>query len=99
MTIAIDIDLTWDRDPDLFFDFVWMARNRGHTVIIVTGREQPQEKLDRLYLSRAPVAEILVSGGELKEEFCRKRGIKVDIWIEDMPGMVQRCPILEDGEV
>ena len=99
MTIAIDIDGTWDRDPDLFFDFAWLAKNRGHTVIIVTGRQQPQEKLDRLYLSRAPVAEIIVSGGELKEDVCKRLGIKVDVWIDDMPGMVQRCCILEDGEV
>lgn len=38
MTIAFDIDGTWDRD-----DEKW-------TVVIVTGREQPADKLGRLGL-------------------------------------------------
>ena len=98
MTIAIDIDGTWDRDPELFFTFAQSAWARGHTVIVVTGRQQPQEKLDRLMLSRAPIDELLVSGDELKDAFCRRIGIKVDVWIDNEPGKIQRCNILEDGK-
>ena len=98
MTIAFDIDGTWDRDPDLFYDVATMFSTRGHEVIIVTGRDQPLNKLLRLLLrgNHPSAAEwpILVSGPILKEQAALKAGYKVDVWCDDMPGMIQECKIL-----
>lgn len=91
MTIAFDIDGTWSLDPQLFDDVANMFRDEKWTVIIVTGREHPPEKLDRLGIHGWP---IVVSGPLLKEEAALKAGYKVDVWVDDMPGMIQRTAIL-----
>lgn len=96
MTLAFDIDGTWDRDVDLWLAFYWTAIKRGHHCLFVTGAEQPAEKLARLRLpENAPV---IVARGELKETAARRAGYRVDVWIDDMPGMIQECHIL-GGEI
>ena len=91
LTIAIDIDGTWSLDPRLFRRIAVQFKEAGWNVIIVTGSQQPAEKLARLWLD--PFI-IIVSGPLLKEEAARKAGYKVDVWIDDMPGMIQNCRIL-----
>lgn len=91
LTVAFDIDGTWTLDPQLFNDIADMFIDERWTVIIVTGRDHSPEKLTRLGLSRWP---IVVSGPLLKEEAARQAGYKVNVWIDDMPGMIQRCQIL-----
>ena len=92
LIVAFDIDGTWSLDPpawrkiyDLLYDGRWQP-------IIVTGSQQPEDKLRRLLI---PVdAIIIVSGPLLKEEAARRAGYKVAVWIDDMPGMIQNCRIL-----
>lgn len=38
MTIAFDIDGTWDRDWQMWLALYWCALKNGHTCIFVTGR-------------------------------------------------------------
>ena len=93
MTIAFDIDGTWDRDPYCFETFYRLLIGWGkHTCIFVTGREQPADKLYRLRIPKDAV--IIVSGPLLKEQAALKAGYKVDVWVDDMPGMIQDCKIL-----
>lgn len=95
MTIAFDIDGTWDRDPQLFIDVASMFRDEKWTVVIVTGREQPADKIGRLGLLDFP---IVVSGPLLKEHAALKAGYKVDVWVDDMPGVIQDCKILQPSD-
>jgi hypothetical protein len=89
MTIAIDYDGTWTRDTHLWMWFSTEAIKAGHKVLMVTGRPESQPV-------NSPLRTIYTNG-KLKESACRKLGIKVDVWIDDMPGMIQDCMILADN--
>lgn len=94
LVVAIDIDGTWTLNPRLFFQIAGMFTLAGWEVIIVTGSQQPKEKLERLSLQ---YYHVIVSGSLLKEEAARRAGYKVDVWIDDMPGMIQNCRIIADN--
>ena len=88
MNIAIDYDGTYSADPFLFNAFIGLARHQGHQCFIVTGRKE----------SEAPSAQageiiagirVICCNGELKEKACMKRGIKIDVWIDDAPRFIQ----------
>lgn len=91
LTIAFDIDGTWTLSPRLFFEVAHTFKAAGWQVIIVTGREQPHEKIKTLGILGLPV---IVSGPLLKEEAAKKAGYAVHVWVDDMPGMIQNCRIL-----
>lgn len=92
LTVAFDIDGTWTLDPKLFHALACMFSNAGWQVIIVTGREQPERKIGGfLFWASWPV---IVSHGELKERAAMRAGYSVNVWIDDMPGMIQECRIL-----
>jgi hydroxymethylpyrimidine pyrophosphatase-like HAD family hydrolase len=91
LVVAFDIDGTWSLDPALFKHLAYTFQKSGWRVIIVTGAEQPAEKLQRLMLTGYP---LIVSGGQFKEHAARKAGYEVAVWIDDMPGMIQDCRIL-----
>lgn len=92
-TIAFDIDGTWALNP-VFWRETWdSVVGIGWRPIIVTGSHQPREKLDRLLVPHDAVI-IVSSRATLKEEAARKAGYNVDVWIDDMPGMIQECKIL-----
>ena len=66
--------------------------SRGHIVIIATGREKWSEDMERLSL---PIGiPIVYCGRDLKEKAVRADGWSVNIWIDDIPGMIQDCRIL-----
>ena len=96
LTVAFDIDGTWTLAPALFHQIACLFANSGWQVIIVTGRDQPERKIAGMLLWASwPV---IVSGPLLKEEAARRAGYKVNVWIDDMPGMIQDCRILRgDG--
>lgn len=54
MTIAFDIDGTWTADRNSFWRFAHTLERAGWAVIIVTGSEQPIEKLKALWLETFP---------------------------------------------
>lgn len=93
MTFGIDIDGTWDKDPSLFIQFFNLMRHRGHTAVIVTGAQHPREKIIRLRIPEDIL--IVCTHGRLKEDACRELGINVDVWIDNEPGTIQRCKILD----
>lgn len=92
ITFGLDYDDTFTADPDLWRQFVSDALRRGHAVVCVTGRRQPPD------FSREPrlpsnVA-IVCAGPEFKRHAAAKAGHNVNIWIDDMPGMIEPCRIL-----
>ena len=91
-TIAIDFDKTWTADPLGWYTFYHMMTDRGHTLILATGREKWSDDMARANLP--PEMRIIYCGRQLKEHACLAQGHRVDIWIDDMPGMIQDCRIL-----
>lgn len=93
MLIALDWDDTYTKDPDFWDDFLALACATRVEVIIVTGRKES----DPLPLDRYPNCvhlDVVYADGELKEKAALKAGHMVDIWIDDLPGTIQECKIL-----
>ena len=98
LTIAIDCDGTWTSDSEMWRNFYLTTHSYGHSVIMVTGRPYWSDDMARFNIPKEMV--VIYAAGELKETAARKAGHKVDIWIDDMPGTVQDCKILNiEGEL
>lgn len=91
MILAIDYDGTWTADPDLWAAFSRMAKARGHEIWCVTGRQPAM--MPEVFATAGAVLgadRCLAAGGEPKAQaFERRTGKRVDIWIDDMPEMIQ----------
>ena len=74
MRIAIDHDMTYDRDPELWDAFIKLAQSRGHEVVCVTKRE-PQLEV------KIPGVSVIYCSRKSK----RPRAGPIDIWIDDSP--------------
>lgn len=95
MTIAIDLDNTWTAAPSLWRQFYHDAFVAGHTVIMVTARRDPVAADERRRFMLPVDMPIIYTAGDFKEKHARAAGYKVDIWIDDAPGMIQECAILQ----
>ena len=89
MIIAIDWDKTFTVDPGLFSLFINGALDRGHKCIIVTGRQKSDPVVPPFEIP------IIYAGNEWKNDAALAAGYKVDIWIDDMPGMIMPCQKLQ----
>ena len=95
-TIAIDYDLTYTADSSMFRDIINIMMSRGHLVIIATGRKGHTEDMDR-----DPIPEgipIIYCGNEYKTTVCDRAGYKVDIWIDDIPSMIEPSLLIANNE-
>lgn len=92
LTLAIDFDHTWTADPHGWKAWHDIMVARGHIVLLATGRSGWSDDMSRAHLpAEMP---IVYCGRDLKEHATRKAGWVVNIWIDDMPGMIQDCRIL-----
>lgn len=92
LTLAIDFDHTWTADPHGWRAWYDLMVGRGHTVILATGRSGWSDDMARAELPDDMT--IIYCGREMKEHVTRRFGWVVNIWIDDMPGMIQDCRIL-----
>ena len=97
-TVAFDIDGTWTLEPDLWIQIYRLFETAGWQCIFVTGATQPNDKLRRLgILDIAPKIVIITAVGVLKADAASAAGYEVDVWIDDKPGFIERCRVLEHG--
>lgn len=86
LTFALDFDDTFTACPDLWRAFVRQAEAAGHRVFLVTARRDTDE--NRAIISEAlgdcVLPKVFAALGS-KLDAVEKRGIKVDIWIDDDP--------------
>lgn len=85
MIIAIDYDETWTAFPGLWRDFVASCRQRGITVIIVTNRSMDMHIGDP---GKFGVEAVVYANGRPKREAAHLHDFNVDIWIDDLPHLV-----------
>lgn len=81
MMFAFDYDGTWSNDPALFAHFAHAADLRGHRSIIVTNRS-PSEPIN------VPEMVVVYASGRPKREAAKAAGFTVDVWVDDMPTLV-----------
>lgn len=98
MTISIDLDLTWTQDPVVWNRIYRLLVSSSHRVIMATGRHRHSDDMDRFDLP--PDMLIVYCGGVPKRQACAALGIEVDVWIDDMPAMIDGAMIVSsDSEL
>jgi hypothetical protein len=83
--IALDYDSTYTADPSLWDGFIALAKERGHSVWIVTCRRDTDENRQDVKVSGCF---IVFTGSVAKSFHCKERGLKIDIWIDDDPACI-----------
>lgn len=87
MIIAIDYDNTYTADPETFNKVIELFKAAGHDVICVTSRDDGVLGVP-VRNSIGKLVPVIFAGSKWKREAAKKRGYNVDVWIDDMPGMI-----------
>ena len=85
MIISLDYDSTYTEDPEMWDEFIANAKKRGHKVVCVTARRETEENVEQCSI---PGVLTFFTALASKIGFMEKRGIKVDVWIDDNPRVV-----------
>jgi hypothetical protein len=88
MRIAIDFDETLTADADLWRRFLSVAIDLGHHCVCVTARRATDDNLDTItewMHSHGIDLPIFFTSLGSKVDYMTKRGLRVDIWINDDP--------------
>ena len=84
MNISLDYDDTFTADPDLWRRFSAQARGRGHKVYVVTLRADAG--CDEVRRECGPFVDgIIPCNYRPKREAVRAAGVRIDVWVDDMP--------------
>ena len=87
LTIAIDFDGTFAEDPDAFREVVGVFKARGHRCLLVTNRPEEWGKDVRDLVG--DLMPIVFAGTSSKRGAVHRQGYEVDIWVDDMPHIVE----------
>jgi hypothetical protein len=93
LTIGIDYDGTFTADPTSWSAMIRLFRGNGHRFFLVTARRETEENVveinDMLDHWGCQMPIVFSSLGS-KLYAVEKRGIKIDIWIDDDPDKLVR---------
>jgi hypothetical protein len=87
MTIALDYDQTYTRDPDFWDEVIAAGKRRGHDFVCVTQRPNPPGSAK---FERVPSIPVVCAGEHFKADAARAAGYRIAIWIDDMPGSIHQ---------
>lgn len=94
MLVSLDYDETFTRDPEGWLEIIGLLQGRGHSVVCVTLRPDlgamGQEVRDQL----AHIIPIVFCHGQPKRKVALAAGYKIDVWIDDMPGLIDEPGII-----
>lgn len=88
MLISLDFDDTFTKHPAFWLDFLKLAEQHQVNVICCTLRFDTPENLETLREHLPADLPILFCNHNYKRETAKKAGLKVDVWIDDMPEAV-----------
>jgi hypothetical protein len=83
MIIALDFDMTYTKDPELWNEFIDNAQSRGHEVLCVTMRYEYEGDLVEQTIGKK--CKVIYTGRIAKLNKLNELNIKIDIWIDDNP--------------
>lgn len=97
-TIALDFDCTFTSDIEFWRLFVQLSNQRGHTVCLVTARhDTPENRALVADVIGAPTLKLLAglifTDHRPKRPTAEARGLRIDIWIDDLPELVGRADL------
>jgi hypothetical protein len=94
MTISIDYDKTFSRDPAMWGEFAKSSAAAGNQVVMISRRpdtEQDRKEItDALGDYAASFSSVLLVGDQLKDSAAKAAGINVDVWVDDSPQFVKQ---------
>ena len=77
----------------MWSNVIMLFQQRGHTVVCVTNRALPQSQLDAIMNSLS--VKVVYAGDRYKRDALQEDlNMKADIWIDDMPGTIEKILIL-----
>lgn len=88
MTIALDYDDTFTRDPAFWTAVVDAGRKFGHKFVCITARRDTFDNRAELSNALPAGVDAYFSYDEPKSDFARRKGIVVDVWVDDLPGWI-----------
>jgi hypothetical protein len=88
MIIALDYDGTYNAAPELWDEFISIAERRGHRVLLVTARHDTEENREDCRVRCLPRHSHYFTNHASKRWHMSQLGIKVDVWVDDMPESV-----------
>lgn len=94
MNISLDYDDTYTRDPATWNKIVFLLRAAGHKVYCVTYR-YPSEGKDVLNAFGNSLDGIYFTSRTAKESYMYSQGIRIDVWIDDMPALIHHSMNVE----
>jgi hypothetical protein len=81
--ISLDYDATFTADPELWLEFIKTAKTRGHEIYCVTARFDWEA--DSMDARLKEAVRVIFCDRQAKRTSAEKAGIKIDIWIDDVP--------------
>jgi hypothetical protein len=93
MTISIDFDDTWSKDPQAWATVASVLMGRGHKVVMCTNRLPQQAGGMDDAIKRLGVENVHFAGHQLKRNYMESKNIHVDVWIDDNPSMIEQYHI------
>jgi hypothetical protein len=84
MLIALDYDETFTRDVSFWCQVVALGQLRGHRFVCVTARSSPPDNEREPHIPMP----IVCAGNEWKNTAALRAGFPVDVWVDDMPGLI-----------
>lgn len=94
MIVAIDYDNTYAADPETFDKIIKILLEQNHQVICVTGREEVGVMAAPVLASIGKLIPVVFAGKDWKRDAAKKRGYKVDIWIDDNPEYIGKQTLI-----
>jgi hypothetical protein len=100
MTISIDFDETFSKDPVMWGEFAMKSAADGNTVYMITRREDTPENQAEIEATIGQYADaftdvLLIGAAMQKQDGAKAAGINVDVWIDDAPETIQSG--MQDG--
>lgn len=83
--ISVDYDGTFSKCPFLFGQLIEEAVFQGHIVLCVSARIDKPESRKEIQNAMPEGVIVYLTNHNPKKEWIERRGISVDIWIEDNP--------------
>jgi len=86
LVFALDFDDTFTADPALWSMWISIAKSRGHQVYCVTARRdtmENRETVSRFFRDHGVAIPTVFTNLASKVWTMEKRGIKVNVWIDD----------------
>ena len=86
MLIVVDYDGTYTADPELFTNFINMAKDGGFDVVCVTMRYKSEGR--PLLDSIGKLCPVFFTGRQAKMQYMVDKGMIPDIWVDNEPHFI-----------